>query len=105
MAKRKALFLVRDGVINIDTAYGARPRGVYFSEKESSTFAAPRRRSGRYLLFVVTNQAGIARGYYTESDFLELTDWMIAEFGRRRFTDYEKGILLPVSSRSRSGGV
>ena len=33
-----------------------------------------------YLLIVVTNQAGIARGYYTESEFQELTNWMVREF-------------------------
>ena len=36
-----------------------------------------------YLLIVVTNQAGIARGYYSESEFLGLTEWMIGEFDRR----------------------
>jgi D-glycero-D-manno-heptose 1,7-bisphosphate phosphatase len=32
---------------------------------------------------VVTNQAGIARGYYTETEFLELTAWMSREFAER----------------------
>ena len=33
-----------------------------------------------YLIFVVTNQAGIGRGYYTERDFLKLTEWMCGVF-------------------------
>jgi histidinol phosphatase-like enzyme len=31
-----------------------------------------------YFLVVVTNQVDIARGYYTEGEYLELTDWMLA---------------------------
>jgi D-glycero-D-manno-heptose 1,7-bisphosphate phosphatase len=37
-----------------------------------------------YLLVVVTNQAGIARGYYTEAEFLELTAWMVASFAEQQ---------------------
>ena len=33
-----------------------------------------------YLLIIATNQSGIARGYYTESDFHTLTDWMLDRF-------------------------
>jgi D-glycero-D-manno-heptose 1,7-bisphosphate phosphatase len=37
-----------------------------------------------YLLVVVTNQAGIARGYYSESDFNDLTEWMMARFAEKK---------------------
>ena len=39
-----------------------------------------------YLIIVITNQSGIARGYYTESDFRKLTDWMNGEFARHGVT-------------------
>jgi len=76
--KKKALFLDRDGVINIDYAYVSEREMFHFQE---GIFALCRdaQRLG-YLLLVVTNQAGIARGYYPESQFLALTDWMVSKF-------------------------
>jgi D-glycero-D-manno-heptose 1,7-bisphosphate phosphatase len=35
-----------------------------------------------YLVFIVTNQSGIGRGYYTLEDFLNLTEFMLAEFAK-----------------------
>ena len=35
-----------------------------------------------YEIIIITNQSGIGRGYYTEDDFLNLTDWMIKEFNK-----------------------
>ena len=72
---RKALFLDRDGVINIDTGYVHRIRDFKFVEGifELTRFAIDK----GYMIFVVTNQAGIGRGYYTEADFHALTQWML----------------------------
>ena len=47
-------------------------------------FALTRRAVDRgYVVAVITNQAGIARGYYPEAQFLELSRWMAGEFARR----------------------
>ena len=37
-----------------------------------------------YEIIVITNQSGIGRGYYTQEDFLNLTNWMIKEFNKNK---------------------
>ncbi|WP_018606565.1 D-glycero-alpha-D-manno-heptose-1,7-bisphosphate 7-phosphatase [Uliginosibacterium gangwonense] len=76
--KQKALFLDRDGVINHDFAYVHRPDQFEFME---GIFALCQQATKHdYLLIVVTNQAGIGRGYYSEEQFLALTAWMKDQF-------------------------
>lgn len=73
-----ALFLDRDGVINHDDGYTSRPEDFEFTDGIFDLCRAAQRLG--YLLIVVTNQAGIGRGYYSEQDFLTLTAWMCARF-------------------------
>jgi D-glycero-D-manno-heptose 1,7-bisphosphate phosphatase len=79
--KRPALFLDRDGVINIDHGYVCKPENFDFIEGIFELVANAN--AFGYLVIVVTNQAGIGRGYYTEADFHELTSWMRAQFAAR----------------------
>jgi len=73
-----ALFLDRDGVINRDLGYVHRIDQVVFVD---GIFELCRAAAARKMpIVVVTNQAGIGRGYYTEADFQTLTDWMRARF-------------------------
>lgn len=72
----KAVFLDRDGTINVDKGYLCKkddfellPGVVEGLQKLEKT---------GYLLIIVTNQSGIARGFYTEEDFKELNDYMIS---------------------------
>ena len=75
---RRALFLDRDGVINVDKGYVHR---IDSFEWIPGIFDTARTATGLGLaLIVVTNQAGIARGYYSEAQFLALTDWMRKAF-------------------------
>jgi D-glycero-D-manno-heptose 1,7-bisphosphate phosphatase len=73
-----ALFLDRDGVINIDQGYVHRPDQVTFCDGIFELVAAARALG--MSVVVVTNQAGIGRGLYTEADFTALRDWMHARF-------------------------
>lgn len=79
--KKAALFLDRDGVINVDHGYVHKPEDVEFIDGIFELVAAAKRAG--YLVIVVTNQAGIGRGYYSEADFHALMDWMKARFAER----------------------
>ncbi|MBF0260917.1 MAG: HAD family hydrolase [Magnetococcales bacterium] len=76
----RALFLDRDGVINVDHGYVHRVEQFEFIEGIFDLIRAAGRLG--YRVVVVTNQSGIARGYYTEHQFHALTDWMRAAFER-----------------------
>jgi len=72
---KKALFLDRDGIINIDHGYVSQIDDFEFSDDifDLLHFFT----DAGYLLFIVTNQSGIGRQYYTQKDFDTLTQWMI----------------------------
>ena len=81
----KGLFLDRDGVINIDHGYVHKVQDFDFV---SGIFDLTREAVNKgYLIFVITNQAGIGRGLYSLSEFNRLTDWMCSKF-------FSKGISL-----------
>lgn len=79
--KNKALFLDRDGVINKEKNYVFNIEDFEFIDGIFS-FCEYFQRKG-YLIFVITNQAGIARGFYSADDFAVLTDWMASQFAQR----------------------
>ncbi len=80
----KALFLDRDGTINVDHGYvHSRDRFEFIDGIFDFCRAAQER---GYAIIVITNQSGIARGYYTEADYQALTDWMVTEFAREGVT-------------------
>ncbi len=73
-ALERALFLDRDGVINHEIGYLHRSEDVTFVDGIFSLCRTAMRLG--YRLIVVTNQAGIARGYYSVAQFDGLMDWM-----------------------------
>jgi D-glycero-D-manno-heptose 1,7-bisphosphate phosphatase len=78
---RRALFLDRDGVINVDSGYTHRIEDFVFVPGIFEL--AARGHALGMALVVVTNQAGIGRGLYTEDDFQHLTLWMRERFAER----------------------
>lgn len=77
---KKAVFLDRDGTINVEKNYLYRIDDFEFLPGALSGLA--RLKQAGYLLIVVTNQSGIARGYYTEEEYLQLERWMLEQMKR-----------------------
>ena len=74
----RALFLDRDGVINDDLGYVHKQKDVIFLP---GIFELVKKaKSLNYLVVIVTNQAGIGRGYFTVAQFNKLTEWMKKNF-------------------------
>ncbi len=79
--KRRALFLDRDGVINKEKNYVHKVEDFHFIDGIFETCKAFQ--DAGYLIVVITNQSGIGRGYYSEDDYKNLTEWMKGEFIKR----------------------
>jgi D-glycero-D-manno-heptose 1,7-bisphosphate phosphatase len=73
----KAVFLDRDGTINVDKGYLYKIDDFEFLPGAMEGLKLLQ--DAGYLLVVITNQSGIGRGYYTEEDYKILMDWMNAE--------------------------
>ena len=72
--KTKAVFIDRDGTINIDNNYVFRVQDFEFIPDAIKGLKLLQEIG--FKLIVITNQSGIARGYYTEEDYKELNQWM-----------------------------
>jgi len=77
---RRALFLDRDGVLNVDHGHvGTRERFEWMPGALDAIRCATQ---AGWHVFVVTNQSGVARGYYDEAAVRALLDWMADEARR-----------------------
>ena len=74
----KAIFLDRDGIINKDINYLHKIDECEFIDGifDSCLFLI----NLGYKIIIITNQSGIARGYFTEKDFQKLNQWMLNQF-------------------------
>lgn len=71
----KAIFLDRDGTINVEKNYLYKIEDFEFLPGVIDGLKLLQ--DAGYLLIIITNQSGIARGYYTEDDFNNLNNWML----------------------------
>jgi D-glycero-D-manno-heptose 1,7-bisphosphate phosphatase len=74
----RALFLDRDGVINLEKNYLYRIKDFEFNK---GIFDLCKYfQNLNYKVFIITNQSGIARGFYSLEDLKYLHDWMLSQF-------------------------
>ena len=70
----KAVFFDRDGVINKDLGYVYQKEKFIWSPGIFDVFKWLT--ENHFLIFIVTNQSGIGRKYYSENDFQILSNWI-----------------------------
>lgn len=76
----KAIFLDRDGTINVEKHYLYKIEDFEFLP--GAIAALKKLQDAGFLLIIITNQSGIARGYYSQEDFFKLNTWMLEELKR-----------------------
>jgi len=74
----KTIFLDRDGVINKEVNYLHKAEDFKFIHGvfEACNYLIEL----KYKIIIITNQSGISRGYYSEKDFFNITNWMLKQF-------------------------
>jgi len=77
---RPAAFLDRDGVLNVDRGYVYQPADLQWIDGAPAAIRLLNKAG--YLVVLITNQSGIARGLYTEADMHRLHDYMREELKR-----------------------
>lgn len=74
----KTIFLDRDGIINKEVNYLHKIDDFEFMDGIFDCCAHFNNLG--YKIIIITNQSGIARGYYQEADYMRLTSWMLDKF-------------------------
>ena len=97
----RAIFLDRDGTLNVDKNYLSNPAELIIIP--GTTAALLRLMQAGYRLFIVTNQSGIGRGYYTLADMHAVNEKLCAELAREGIR-FEKIYYAPEAPEEPSRG-
>ena len=82
VGRAKAVFLDRDGVINEEVNYLCQPEDFRLLPRAGAAIRLLRKHGWRVI--VVTNQSGVARGYYTEADVTAIHERMRRDLARAK---------------------
>ena len=82
MNKVRAAFVDRDGTINVEKGYVHKIEDFHLLPGTLEALRLLTRNGVK--IYIVTNQAGIAKGHFTEKEFQHLTDHMLAQFKKRQ---------------------
>ena len=80
----KAIFLDRDGVINREVQFVAKPEAFHMLPNTIEALKILMKTD--YKLIIITNQSGMGYGYYSEKDYQAVTNKMLGEFGKHGIT-------------------
>lgn len=98
---KRAVFLDRDGTLNVDRNYLSNPAELVIIPGTGPALRGLM--DAGFLLFIVTNQSGIGRGYYTLADMHAVNDRLCTELSRDGVR-FEKIYFAPESPESPSRG-
>ena len=92
----KAVFFDRDGTLNVDVHYLYRPEDFQWTPEAVEAIEYCHQQG--YLVVVITNQSGVARGYYTEAEVQRLHQWMNEELARQGAKPIDAFYYCPAQS-------
>lgn len=77
---KKAVFLDRDGTINVDVGYLSNPSGLVFIRGAKEGISLLKDKG--FLVFIVTNQSGVGRGYFSLETLKAINERLLHEFNK-----------------------